>query len=89
MAEKNPIFPKWHDPFLGVTREFLAGYGDGDAGKGYNRLLKEEVDEWNKRVDEGMDMPHTSIENGMDWMPSIDKEKHAAARAAFNASRRQ
>ncbi len=76
-TKRNPIFPRWHDPHFGMNRDFLAGYGGGDPSVGYNKVLDEAIASWNKSVDKGADMPRTSKDHGMDWIPMPhNKEQH-------------
>lgn len=74
--KRNPIFPRWHDPHFGMSRDYLAGLGDGDPTVGYNKVLDRAIVSWNKRADENPNIPHTNKETGMDWiLVPADKEQ--------------
>lgn len=70
---KNPVYLRFSDPFFGMSTEYLAGRGDGDAGKGYDIVLQRFVINWNEGADarraKGIAWPKTSIENGLEWIP--------------------
>ncbi|MDA8003222.1 MAG: hypothetical protein MPL62_18205 [Alphaproteobacteria bacterium] len=71
---KNPIFPRWHDPFFGTNRDYLAGKGGGDPAKGYDMILVQAIEDWNATA-EKRGLPKTSKEHGMEWVPTAKRDK--------------
>ena len=72
MAERkvNPVFTRWTDPFFGMSRDYLAGLGNGDAAVGYDKVLDEYIESWNKGAEE-RGMPLTSKKYGLEWIPTF------------------
>jgi len=69
----NPIYPRWLDPFFGVSQKYLLKLGDGDAKRGYDKMLDAFIARWNASAKINRFIPPTSRENGMAWMPDSSK----------------
>lgn len=82
---KNPIYPRWADPFFGMSGEYIARRGDGDFNRGYDNILDNFISHWNAQAKVNRFMPPTSRERGMEWMP--DTAKIAAEAQRIRARR--
>ncbi|MDA8042442.1 MAG: hypothetical protein MPJ22_08505 [Pirellulales bacterium] len=82
---RNPIYPRWDDPFFGTSRDSIIEYGDGDFDKGYNKILDNFIERWNKKADK-VGLPKTSREHGMEWIPVPDRDSGGWKRAHYDES---
>lgn len=82
---RNPIYPRWAEPFFGMSREYIARRGDGDFDRGYDNILDNFVAHWNAPARVNRFMPPTSRAHGMEWMP--DTAKIAAKAQRIRAKR--
>lgn len=83
----NPIYPRWLDPFFGVSQEYLLKLGDGDAKRGYDKMLDAFIARWNASAKINRFIPPTSRENGMAWMPDSAKIAAEARRLRAQQNR--
>jgi len=79
-SDSNPIYPRWDDPFAGMSREDILRAGDGDFNLGYDRILDEFIADWNANAAVNKYLPPTSREHGMEWEIDIAKVTAEAKR---------
>lgn len=84
-APRNPVYPRWADPFFGMSSDYILRAGDGDFDRGYDKILDNFIAHWNAQAKVNRFMPPTSRAHGMEWMP--DTAKMAAEAQRIRAKR--
>jgi len=72
-SKANPIYPRWEDPFCGMSDESIVRAGDGDFNRGYDKILDSFITSWNACAAVNKYLPPTSREHGMEWEIDLAK----------------
>jgi len=73
IPKRNPVYPRWVDPFFGKTKEDLLEIGQGNLQRGYDKILDDFIRSWNADAKVNKFIPPTSRREGMKWPPDIKK----------------
>ncbi|CAJ2376444.1 MAG: hypothetical protein IBGAMO2_340028 [Arenicellales bacterium IbO2] len=69
---RNPHYSRWNDPFVFMSRDYIAGVGDGDIKRGHDKILRRFIKGWNESVKRGKaTLPLVSFERGQEWIPVL------------------
>jgi len=79
-SKPNPIYPRWEDPFTGMSTEDIIRAGDGDFDRGYDKILDSFIASWNACAAKNKYLPPTSREHGLEWEIDVQKVAEEALR---------